>query len=193
MLDELSVEISQMITGINRPESLSTEKAVAFLGSYTTTAGTGGSEQAFEQVRITLNDDGTVAQAATIKPTNLRFNLGGLLMELLKGSVAIKGALESPATTLLFAIEFLKKIQKLATLEVSLKEAHLLMAIYRLSKERDALTIDHLKEVVSSSMSEKQMMDTLEKLERLSCIVLTMEGIEVQEVITVDRRSAGAN
>ena len=52
------------------PDRVGIEEAITLLSRYASLS------DAAEQVYVSLKEDGTVAETATVKPSNLRFNLG---------------------------------------------------------------------------------------------------------------------
>ena len=181
MSNQLQSELYQILADMELPEQVTIEAASAFLDDYIIMP------QATEQIYVKLNEDGTVAEAQTVKPSNLKFNQGELLRELLqKGAMLLEGV-ESPLTMLVLGLDFLKNMKQLATIEIGAQEANLLLVIYRFTIERDALTIDSLKATVGNDLSEAQLIDSLEKLEQLSCLRRTMDGIILQEMISFNR------
>ncbi len=81
-------------------------------------------------------------------------------------------------------------MKQLATLNVGLPEARLLLALYQLKNERENLTVDQLEQMVGHDFSESHLMNSLEKLEQLGCLTLMMTGIELNETMTVEVKPA---
>ncbi|MEM7033547.1 MAG: hypothetical protein AAF629_28620 [Chloroflexota bacterium] len=180
MSRNLQPELDQLLADIPLPENMNLADARAFLEEYLI------STQAGEQLFVTINEEGLPTKASTVKPSNLKFNLGGVLMEVLQHYAKLSGTKDSKITLLLLAINFLQKMKKLAALNVSLTEAKVLLAIYRLINERDTITIDHLQEVIGNDLSDDQIKNALANLERLNCITVTMAGITLNELISIE-------
>lgn len=181
MSHQLQSDLHQIIENMELPEQVTLEAASAFLGDYIITP------QATEHIYVTLNEDGTPAEGKTVKPSNLKFNQGKLLWELgEKGTTLLEG-IESPLTMLLLGLDFLRNMKEFATLEIGAQEANLLLMIYRFTVERDMITIDHLKAAVGSDLSDVQFIESLEKLEQLSCLTLNKNRFVLQETITFHR------
>jgi hypothetical protein len=143
-----------------------------------------------EQIKVILDPDGgDVVQTTSLKLPNLRFKLGQFLLEALGAGLSISGTLGEPLATALTAIRFLRNTQNLASVEIGRKDAELLLAVYRLTREEEVITVDDLIPVlVPGHMAEDDLARALERLERLGCIGLGMGEVQLNESIVIKRK-----
>ena len=141
-----------------------------------------------EVVRIQRDLDGHVVLATTQKLPNLRFNLGELLLEAASGGVTAAGAWGQPARLAVAALRFLRAVRKLSTLDIRREDAETLITLYRLSQEKKLVRVDDLLAAAPPGRDEAWTARSLERLERLGCIELRMDGIVLHETIIVQRQ-----
>jgi hypothetical protein len=141
-----------------------------------------------EVVRIQRDVQGNVVVATTRKLPNLRFHLGDLLLEVVGSGMAVVGSLDQPLRLVLTGIRFLKTINKLTTIDVRKEDAEMLIAIFRLAQELKQVRVDDLDAVLPAGWDAARIAISLERLELLACIELTMEGITLNETILVQQR-----
>lgn len=138
-----------------------------------------------QQIKLILSEEGDISVATTLKIPNLKFQLGEFLLESTSSTIAAAGSLKDPIRLALVSIRFLQKIHSLATINIDEADAEILLAIYKLGKSNEMVSVDNLIEVLDSSKSEAEIAKSLETLEDLSCITLTMDEIILNETIII--------
>ncbi len=138
-----------------------------------------------EVVGIKRDTAGNVVVATTRKLPNLRFNLGELLLEVTGTVVLAAGSIDKPLKLALTGIRFLRTLGKLSTVEIGKGDAEVLIAVFRLAQEETVVRVGDLPGVLPAGWDEVKVALSLERLERLACIELGMDGIVVNEVIVV--------
>ena len=103
----------------------------------------------------------------------------------MSSSVALASSTSSPVKLALVGIRFLQKVLHLSSVDISPFDAEVLVALYKLEKEDGTLSVDQLVEVMKKNRTETQIARSLESLERLSCITLTMDEIILNETIVI--------
>ncbi|WP_420640471.1 hypothetical protein [Candidatus Leptofilum sp.] len=141
--------------------------------------------ETIQQIKIALDQEGDITVATSIKIPNLKFKLGEFLLEAVSSSVALASSTKSPIKLALVAIRFLQKILQLSSVDIDEFDAKVLVALYKLEKEDGILTVDQLVEVMERERPDARIAKSLENLERLSCITLTMGEIILNEVIVI--------
>lgn len=141
--------------------------------------------ETIQQIKIALDQEGDITVATSIKIPNLKFKLGEFLLEAVSSGVALASSTKSPIKLALVAIRFLQKILQLSSVDIDEFDAKVLVALYKLEKEDGILTVDQLVEVMERERPDAQIAKSLENLERLSCITLTMGEIILNEVIVI--------
>lgn len=142
-------------------------------------------KETIQQIEIALNEEGDITVATTLKIPNLKFHLGEFLLESTSSAVAISGSLKDPIRLALVGIRFLQKTRKLATINIDATDAEILLAVYKLVKSNEMVNVDNLIEVLDGKKSESEIAKSLETLENLSCITLTMGEIILNEIIVI--------
>ena len=140
-----------------------------------------------QQIKIALDQEGDITVASSIKIPNLKFKLGELILESVSSSVALASSTSSPVKLALVGIRFLQKVLHLSSVDISPFDAEVLVALYKLEKEDGTLSVDQLVEVMKKNRTETQIARSLESLERLSCITLTMDEIILNETIVIKK------
>ncbi len=140
-----------------------------------------------EVVHIQRDVQGNVVVATTHKLPNLRFRLGNLLLESVGTGMSVAGSLGQPLKLVLTGIRFLRSVRKMATLDIDKEDAETLITIYHLAQEEDVVRVDDLLTVLPEDWNEGRVARSLEKLELLACIELSMDGITLNETIIVQR------
>lgn len=187
----LQDNLHQILVEIKLPEQIDVSSMVAFLSLHVEEIKL--SSGTVEVLTIKRNDERKVVTITSIKLPNLRFKLGALLMEGLTTTLAVQSALDNKLELFLVAVNFLKKIRELVMVEVSLQEAEVLLALYTLAHQRQALTVDNIKDTLGDKLSEVYISESLDVLEELKCIRLTMDGIVLVETIIVEREDKDSN
>ena len=67
--------------------------------------------------------------------------------------------------------------------ELSQNEAQVLLEMYKLENEKEAITVDRLFSGLKGTMGEPQILKSLDLLEKLSCIQYGTDRIELVEAI----------
>jgi hypothetical protein len=140
-----------------------------------------------EQIQVILDEQGDVVlKANTIKLPNLRFNLAKFLLSSIGTAVGVAGSIQKPIPLALTIIKFLQTTRDLATIEIKPKHAQVLLAIFSLSREENLVTIDKLDTVIKpQGITEIERPIILDHLERLGCITISMEEIQLNESIII--------
>jgi hypothetical protein len=138
------------------------------------------------EVQVLLNARGTIAVATTRKVPNLRFRLGEVLVEVVGYGIGLPGKLQNPIAAVLSTLSFLRSLNKLATISLDSGDAELLITIFRLTRDREVLSLDALSSA-TSELQEPQRIAALERLERLACITLGEGTVQMNETIIVQR------
>lgn len=138
-----------------------------------------------QQIKIALNQEGDITVATSTKIPNLKFKLGEFVLESVSSGVALASSTSSPVKLALVGIRFLQKVLNLSSVEISSFDAEVLTALYKLEKRDSVLSVDQLVEVMKKDHTEAQIAKSLERLERLSCITLTMDEIILNETIVI--------
>ena len=187
MTNQLQNDLYQVLLESELPEPVDAQDATVFISNYIEEIEPMPVGKAAEQILIALDEEGAIAVTTSIKIPNLKFKLGALLLETVSSGVAFSGTAKDPIKLLLVGIRFLQKVRQLATIEIASREAELLLAIYRLIHDKQVPTVDRLIEVIGDRLSEAQIAKSLEGLEKLSCIQLTMDRIVLNETIVIRR------
>ncbi len=184
----MSDDLTKILATVEIPEELDAEEAVRDLRKHLIEIipSNSGSHPP-ELVFMNTNELGAVTLATSLKIQNLKFYFDEFLMETLESAVAFSGALDKPLALILVALRFLQKVKQLATVEIGQAEAELLLTIYKLSKEDKKVTIDAIIEVMQDEQSPAQISESLHMLENLACIKLTMDELELNETIFIQR------
>lgn len=138
-----------------------------------------------QQIKIALDQEGDITVATSIKIPNLKFKLGEFILESVSSGVALASSLNSPVKLALVGIRFLQKVLHLSSVEISPFDAEVLIALYKLEKTDSILSVDRLVDVIGKNQTESRIAKSLESLERLSCITLTMNEIILNETIVI--------
>lgn len=126
---------------------------------------------------------GLIVSIASTKLSNLKFRLKDLLLETARSSVKIKSSLDDGLALTLVVVEFLQKAGGLMEYELSQNEAQVLLEMYKLENEKEAITVDRLFSGLKGTMGEPQILKSLDLLEKLSCIQYGTDRIELVEAI----------
>lgn len=145
----------------------------------------GGSE---EVVKIRRGSGGDITLATSLKIPNLRFQFGELLLEIYRTVVLTKASPEQPYRQILIGIDFLRRIRKLSGVDISTRQAKLLLAIYQLAQTEKRVTVGMVTELLKVDPDNGAVAADLSALERLGCIRLTMRQITLCETIEVVRQ-----
>jgi hypothetical protein len=141
------------------------------------------------QIQISLNKDGTV-EAQSKKLSNIRLNLSKAMspQEIVEVMSMIWGAMNinDPLTFFFLILQFLKWSRDLATIDITTLEAQILYKFYEKAASgmvnREILRKD-FEVYVQSDIAPQTLNSSLEKLEKLGCIILTVEKIRLVEQI----------
>ena len=144
-------------------------------------------DSGLEAVTIQRDAAGAVVLATSVKLPNLRFRLADLLLEAAGTGLSLAGALDHPLALVITGLRFLRTVRGLAALPVRAEDAELLIAIYRLAQEERRVQPADLPPLLPAAWDEARLARSLERLERLACIELRMEGIFLNETIIVQR------
>lgn len=147
----------------------------------------------FRQIPISQNQDGML-KAKTKKFSNIRLNLSKAMspqyivevMSLIWTTINIE-----PLTFLFMILQFIKWNSDLATVEIRTLEAQILYKFYEKAASgmvnREIFRRD-FEVYVQSEIDLQTLNHSLEKLEKLGCIMLTAEKIRlVEQIIFVSR------
>ncbi len=145
-------------------------------------------DDGLEVIGIQRDKAGNVVVATSLKLPNLRFRLGELLLEATGSGVAIAGSFDKPIKLVLTAIRFLRSLHKLATLDIGKADAEMLIAIFRLTQEEGTVQVDDLPAMLGEGWDERDVALSLERLDRLACIELKMDGVVLSETIVVQNQ-----
>lgn len=135
-----------------------------------------------ENVVIKAGKNAVIA-ASTSKISNLKFRLKDFLLESLKASVKIQSSMQSSLALTLVVLEFLQKVSALMEYQLSNCDAHTLLEMYILENEKTKITVDALFARLKNTFTEKQILQSLELLEKLSCIQYGADEINLIETI----------
>ena len=142
-----------------------------------------------EQIKAQLNSQGDITVATSQKVQNLKFKLADFLLEAGGSGLSVAGSLLNPLVLAFTGIKFLWELQKLMTLTIEQKDAEVLLALYGLVKQSKVLTTDEVHELVGKRCGEDQVARSLDTLEELGCITVTMNEIHLNETIVVQKQS----
>jgi hypothetical protein len=185
--NDLREILHQILEEADLHQSINVQAAAAFLDNYLDSLEPAPTPDGLEVITLTFDKEGEVEVASTSKLSNLRFRLLDLLRDVAEGTINLAGASGNQLVMILTSLVLLYNISSLTKLEIGLQEAELLLGIYRLICEHEMPTVNRLIEVMSDSFSDAQITDSLDALEQLSCIVLTTDGIVLNETIVFRR------
>lgn len=184
MSEELSNNLQEIIQEVSTIESETTQILYSKL-TLLKQKDEQGIKGTVQQIDIILNDEGDITVATTLKIPNLKFHLREFLLESTSSAIAASGSLNSPIQLTLVGIRFLQKIHKLATIDIDKDDAEILLAVHKLVKSNEIVSVDSLIEVLDDNKSKPKIAKSLEVLENLSCITLTMDEIILNETIII--------
>jgi len=180
--------VRRLLAAVELPEGVEVEQMVTFLERHCEGSGDAYASKAAEALLITLDEDGKPTTTTTTKVANLRFNLGEALLEVAEMAMSAEIPPQHPLKLLVATIRFLRKMRELATIDVGTSEAEILLSISKLLYEKEAVTLDKLGECMTRAATEEQVARSLSFLERLGCVRLAENGIELVEQVTVKQQ-----
>lgn len=187
MNSNISVELDQVLTELELPTGLDQAETATLLHRYLTDPAPPpppGLGQAAEEIIIAQDEVGAFKVATTDKLSNLKFKLGGLLEEALELAIDVPGAVAFPPKLVKVGLDSYRRLRKLATLTISEEQARVLLVIYQLRQDKQTPTLDLIHD--QTKLEPVQVIDALDVLERLDCIVSQPDGtIELHETIIV--------
>jgi hypothetical protein len=144
-----------------------------------------------EQIQIELGPEGDISLATTKKLPNLRFRIKDLLLEgmpqtVVAGSGMLE-ALDKPVLLPFLALNFLRFVQDLSTLELNPLDAKVLLELYRFRYKERTIDRDVLNSYMEDKIDPSALAASLEHLDELGCISLLDGEIVVNEVILIRR------
>ena len=191
MINEHKNNLNLLLRELGASSSTEQEYAVALLQRHLLDIEDIASESASDTLReINIKTSGDVIVATSHKIQNLKFQLGELLQEVAGTAVAIPSSIEHPIRLVVIVLRFLYKVRKLSKVDITTSEAEVLLAIYKLVQQREILTVDRVSEFVRDKLTGEQLSKSLETLDKLACITLTMDGIKLNETIVISRQDS---
>jgi len=141
-----------------------------------------GDNETLESITIKLSGD-----SKTTKFSNLRFRLKEVLMTLLESAATAPDDTENICKVIFSAMQLIQNIRKLQSYPLSKEEARLLVEMFRLRLDQDAITIDNLNALLSDwGWDQEQLTNHLNNLERLGCISYSEAGVKIEEEVSFD-------
>lgn len=145
-------------------------------------------EDLIEHIDIVMSEQGDITVATTLKLPNLRFRLGDFLLEATSTAVSAASSPERPLVLALTAIKFIRTVRNLATIEIDREDAVVLLEIYKQVRDEGMVTVDVLGSTMDKHLASGDLARSLERLDRLGCIVLDDGEIQLNETIVVRRK-----
>ena len=143
--------------------------------------------QSLETLSVKAGKDHSVLVTSS-KISNLKFRLKDFLLESLKSAVKAQSSWQNGLALSVVVLEFLQKTGELMQYTLSELEAKILLEMYKLEVEKEKITIDRLFTGMQAELSESQVREALDLLEKLACIRFGMDEIElVEEIIFVQQ------
>jgi hypothetical protein len=106
------------------------------------------------------------------------------MLEVVKAGMGVGS--QQPIVMVMSTLSFLHKVNTLATLELDKGDAELLITIFRLTRDRDMLSLDDLI-AATPELDAVRRSNALERLEKLACIGLEHGNVWMAETIIVTR------
>lgn len=179
--EELIVELQQIVL----PEEVNITEAIPIIVR-SIDIQDAGQHQAAEDLVIDLTPEG---KSTSVKFSNIKFRLFDFLLEITGLGVQASIPNPNPVGLVLSAIRFIRKMKELTTISLSHQEAEILLALFQLQVDKQDTTIDLLFEDLKSHLSEDQIRDSLDKLEKLSCIEYSLNRIKLTEEVVLARQA----
>ena len=143
-------------------------------------------QQATEDLVLDLSPEG---KSTSVKLSNIKFRMADFLIEVTGIGVQVSTPKPNPVGLLLSGLRFILKMKELTTIGLSRREAEILFLLCHLKCERENATIDLLFEEMPLDLSRDQIRESLDKLEKLSCIEYSIDEIKlVEEIVMVKQR-----
>jgi hypothetical protein len=127
--------------------------------------------------------EGTTASVATSKFSNLKFRLKDLLLEALKTTVKVQSSKNNGLALALVVLEFLQKAAGMMEYRLSTDDATILLEMYTLENEKGKINLEQLFASLKPALTETQILQSLDLLEKLSCIKYDLDQINLVETI----------
>jgi len=138
-----------------------------------------GENETLESIIIRLS-----GESEYINFSNLRFRLKEVLMTLLESAATAPDDTENIYKVIFSALQLIQKIRKLQAYPLSKEEARLLVEMFRLRLDQNAISIDNLNTLLlGQGWDQEQLITHLNNLERLGCISYSEVGVKIEEEI----------
>lgn len=184
MSQEYNDQLMEFLTQICESEQINPQYIQLFLdGGYIEEIPPKFSPEGAETAFIQLDEEGNISKASSIKLSNLKFNLGKLLLEITLTGLSVN--IEDPKKLLVIGFRFLERVKRLASNDLKSKDASLLLNVQKLGYEEKIVTVDNLTEFVKANPTDGKLGQALERLARLDCIKLTDDAIVINEIIVI--------
>jgi hypothetical protein len=141
-----------------------------------------GDGTTLETLLVTAGEKQT-ATVASSKLSNLQFRIKDLFLETLKTTVKLQSAKSNWLAMALIVLEFLQKASGMLEYKLSADDAQILLEMYRLENERVKITVEHLFSGLKASLTQNQILQSLDLLEKLACIRYGLDQINLVETI----------
>ena len=140
-----------------------------------------------ESVKITRTKEGEIIVATSLKIPNLHFRVGELIYSLVDKGIKIVSANGEPFRISFFVIGFLRDVFELSNHPLTTQDAKVLVGIYILVKtySKKIITVDQVVEFFQQELTDSQISKSLAELERIACVALSTNGIQIIETIVI--------
>lgn len=168
----MNKELEEQLTKLADDLTISVKEASQIINYFQ------GKNETLESITIKLSGD-----SKTTKFSNLRFRLKDLFMSLLEGAATFPDNLENKFKVVYSVLLLIQKIRKLQVYPLSKTEAQLLVEMFRMDLDRDAISVENLSSQLG--WNQEDLITHLDNLERLGCISYSMAGVKIEEVIKI--------
>jgi len=172
--------LMDVIGTLDLPDGLPAEKIYETLGPYFVEA---AADPSSLETLLVKTEAGTTASVATSKFSNLKFRLKDLLLEALKTTVKVQSSKNNGLALALVVLEFLQKAAGMMEYRLSADDARILLEMYTLENEKGKINLEQLFASLKPALTETQILQSLDLLEKLSCIKYDLDQINLVETI----------
>jgi hypothetical protein len=178
--NQSSFELMDVIGTLHLPDGLPAGKIYETLEPYFSE----GTPQAssLETLLVKTGAENT-ATVMTSKFSNLKFRLKDLLLEALKTTVKVQSSKNNGLALALVILEFLQKAAGMMEYHLSTEDARILLEMYTLENEKGKINLEQLFTNLKPALTETQILQSLDVLEKLSCIKYDLDQINLVETI----------
>jgi hypothetical protein len=139
-------------------------------------------EASLEILLVKAGQDKTV-NVATSKVANLKFRLKDLLLETSKTIVKAQSAKDNYLALTLIVLEFIQKARGMMEYTLADCDAQTLLEMYLLENDKEKITVENLFSRLQARLTQRQILQSLDLLEKLACIQYGELEISLVETI----------